>query len=66
MFLTFLVYVVSVMPKKTYIEGIVKQASDSHYWEHWDRQRLSSELELKRQHILKTNQVASWSFQKPI
>lgn len=48
---------VSVLSKKTYIEGIVMQASDSKYWEQWDRQKLSSELELKRQHILKMNQV---------
>lgn len=57
MYFTFLVYLVSVLSKKTYIEGIVTQASDSNYWEHWDRQKLSSELELKRQHILQMNQV---------
>ncbi|XP_022945173.1 nuclear pore complex protein NUP214 isoform X1 [Cucurbita moschata] len=47
---------VEVLSKKTYIEGIVTQASDSNYWEHWDRQKLSSELELKRQRILQMNQ----------
>jgi hypothetical protein len=39
------------------MEGIVKQASDSHYWDLWNHQKLSSEFELKRRHILQMNQV---------
>ena len=39
------------------MEGIVKQATDSRYWDLWDHQRLSSELELKRRHLLELNQV---------
>lgn len=35
----------------------MKQASDSRYWDFWNCQKLSSELELKRRHILKMNQV---------
>ncbi|RVX12871.1 Nuclear pore complex protein NUP214 [Vitis vinifera] len=38
------------------MQGIVKQATDSRYWDLWSRQKLASELELKRRNILKINQ----------
>ncbi|KAK6145028.1 hypothetical protein DH2020_021848 [Rehmannia glutinosa] len=47
---------VSVLVRKEYMEGIFKQAKDSRYWELLNRQKLSSELELKRRRILELNQ----------
>ncbi|XP_062015045.1 nuclear pore complex protein NUP214 isoform X2 [Rosa rugosa] len=47
---------VQVLARQIYMEGIVKQASDSRYWDFWSCQKLSSELELKRRHISKMNQ----------
>ncbi|KAG2675323.1 hypothetical protein I3760_13G178000 [Carya illinoinensis] len=47
---------VQVSARKIYMEGIVKQASDSRYWDLWNHQKLSSELELKRRHIQQMNQ----------
>lgn len=39
------------------MKGIIKQATDGQYLDLWYRQKLSSELELKQQHISKVNQV---------
>ncbi|KAM4084594.1 hypothetical protein ACB094_08G144300 [Castanea mollissima] len=47
---------VQVLARKIYMEGIVKQASDSRYWDLWNRQKLSSEHEMKRRHILQMSQ----------
>ncbi|KAM7522789.1 hypothetical protein LguiA_012691 [Lonicera macranthoides] len=47
---------VEVLARKIYMEGIVKQATDNRYWDLWDLQKLSSELELKQRHILDVNQ----------
>ncbi|KAL8121339.1 nuclear pore complex protein NUP214 isoform X1 [Apium graveolens] len=47
---------VQALARKIYMEGIVKQATDSRYWDLWDHQKLSPELELKRRHLLELNQ----------
>ncbi|KAL9687913.1 hypothetical protein QQ045_032322 [Rhodiola kirilowii] len=47
---------VQVLARKTYVEGIVKQTSDTHYWDLWDRQRLGYELDMKRGNIIKIHQ----------
>uniref|UniRef100_A0A7N0THU9 Nuclear pore complex protein NUP214 n=1 Tax=Kalanchoe fedtschenkoi TaxID=63787 RepID=A0A7N0THU9_KALFE len=47
---------VQVIARKTYTESIVKQSSDTQYWDLWDRQRLGSELEMKRRKIIKMHQ----------
>ncbi|KAI5600073.1 hypothetical protein POPTR_001G001201v4 [Populus trichocarpa] len=47
---------VQVLARRIHLDGIVKQASDRQSWELWNRQKLSSELELKRRCILKLNQ----------
>ncbi|XP_051142716.1 nuclear pore complex protein NUP214 [Andrographis paniculata] len=47
---------IQVSVRKVYVEAIFKQAKDSRYWELWNRQKLSSELELKQRRILQLNQ----------
>ncbi|KAF5822952.1 hypothetical protein HanXRQr2_Chr01g0032931 [Helianthus annuus] len=47
---------VQVLARKIYIEAIVKQATDSQYLDIWNHQKLSSELDMKRRHILEINQ----------
>ncbi|KAK4737382.1 hypothetical protein R3W88_001079 [Solanum pinnatisectum] len=37
------------------MEGIFKEVTDERYWDLWNRQKLSSELELKRQHVNEVN-----------
>ncbi|KAD5803547.1 hypothetical protein E3N88_14907 [Mikania micrantha] len=47
---------VQVLARKIYIEAIVRQATDSQYLDIWNHQKLSSELDMKRRHILEINQ----------
>lgn len=42
-----------------YMEGIFKQATDERYSDLLNRQKLSSELDLKRQHVNEVNKVPS-------
>ncbi|GAA0148059.1 hypothetical protein LIER_07604 [Lithospermum erythrorhizon] len=51
-----------VFSRKVYMEGIFKQARDTRYWDLWNRQRLSSELELKRRHIVEANKACESIF----
>jgi nuclear pore complex protein Nup214 len=48
----------SVSARQTYMKGILSQSSDNQYWDIWNRQTLSPEFEVKRQNILKANQVS--------
>ncbi|CAI9768668.1 unnamed protein product [Fraxinus pennsylvanica] len=47
---------VQVVARKIYVEGIFKQATDNRYWDLWNRQKLSPELELMSRHILDLDQ----------
>ncbi|KAD5803531.1 hypothetical protein E3N88_14891 [Mikania micrantha] len=53
---------VQVLARKIYIEAIVRQATDSQYLDIWNHQKLSSELDMKRRHILEINQVFRFYF----
>ncbi|KAH0700926.1 hypothetical protein KY284_015141 [Solanum tuberosum] len=46
---------VQVLARKVYMEEIFKQATDERYCNLWNRQKLCSELELKRQHVNEVN-----------
>jgi nuclear pore complex protein Nup214 len=48
----------SVSARQAYMKGVVSQSSDAQYWDVWNRQKLSPEFEVKRQNILKANQVS--------
>lgn len=47
---------VQVSAKRICMKGIFQQATDKWYWDLWNCQKLSSELELKREHIIELNQ----------
>ncbi|KAL6500068.1 hypothetical protein OROGR_027978 [Orobanche gracilis] len=47
---------VQVSVRKEYIEGVFKQATDSRYLILWNRQKLSSELEMRQRRIEELNQ----------
>ncbi|KAL6576648.1 hypothetical protein OROMI_010924 [Orobanche minor] len=47
---------VQVSVRKVYMEGVFKQATDSRYLVLWNRQKLSSELEMRRRRIEELNQ----------
>ncbi|KAL9275927.1 Nuclear pore complex protein NUP214-like protein [Drosera capensis] len=42
----------TVQAREKYMEGIIKQTTDGQYWDLWQSQRLSSELEARRKNIL--------------
>ncbi|CAN4124342.1 unnamed protein product [Withania somnifera] len=46
---------VQVLARKVYMEGLFKQATDERYWDLWNRQKLCSELELKRERVNEVN-----------
>ncbi|GAB2276891.1 hypothetical protein Dimus_011602 [Dionaea muscipula] len=47
---------VQALVRKVYMEGIINQTTDGRYWDLWQRQRLSSELEVRRKNILKMSE----------
>ncbi|XP_027072146.2 nuclear pore complex protein NUP214 [Coffea arabica] len=47
---------VQVSAKRICMQGIFQQATDKWYWDLWNCQKLSSELELKRKHIIEVDQ----------
>lgn len=47
---------VQVSAKRVCMQRIFEQATDKWYWDLWNCQKLSSELELKRKHIIEVDQ----------
>ncbi|KAJ8440185.1 hypothetical protein Cgig2_023950 [Carnegiea gigantea] len=45
-----------VLAREKHMEGIVSQTNDEQYWDLWNRQKLSSELDLQRQNVLDQSQ----------